>query len=559
MGLNFSFMKSIYQLPHSLTRGSILIVLLLIFGFSKTPMAYDINLILNPNENAPLVGILTFKTDKPVVPTLFITDGKNEQTVTPDNEPATNHEILVLGLRPGRVHDVLVTIKSEDGQESTLDSLQIETPPLPDDFPPIELTTYNPDKMEPGVTMVSLYRWEQPYGPPNLKWGVAAALDHQGEVVWYVRLPFLPNELRRMRNGNVFISSHTPGQLWELDMKGNLVNEWLSEAAVTDDLKDESIIVKSDRFHHDVIELPSQNLMALSAEVREYENFPLESLPGTKSGVANLAGDVIIEFEPNGNTVREWSVLDLLDPERIGEGSFATFFYKNAYKDRYDPLPIDIYHSNALYYVEDEDALIVSSKHQCAIYKIDLKSKELIWILGDPIGWNKPWSEKLLKPKGDLTWPCHQHGIEMTPRGNLLLYDNGAGRFIPPQTPMPSEERYSRVVQYRIDEEAGTVEEVWVYGPEQEFFMSPFICDADYLPETGNILITDGGHMTGKDGKPVTEFREAYLKWGRVMEVTYDGKEKVWELVMKHPEIGFSIFRGQRFRSLYPKLDVPSG
>ena len=124
---------------------------------------------------------------------------------------------------------------------------------------------------------------------------------------------------------------------------------------------------------------------------------------------------------------------------------------------------------------------------------------------------------------------------------------------------MPEEQRYSRVVQYVIDEEAGTVEEVWVYGPEHERFLSPFICDADHLPETGNILITDGGHMSGEDGEPVTEFQEAYLYWGRVLEVTHDEKEKVWELIIKHPDVGYSIYRGQRLKSLYPKLDHPTG
>ena len=51
-----------------------------------------------------------------------------------------------------------------------------------------------------------------------------------------------------------------------------------------------------------------------------------------------------------------------------------------------------------------------------------------------------------------------------------------------------------------------TVEEVWSYGPEQEWFMSPFISDADHLPETGNVLITDGGRIVGADGKQMTAF-----------------------------------------------------
>ena len=83
----------------------------------------------------------------------------------------------------------------------------------------------------------------------------------------------------------------------------------------------------------------------------------------------------------------------------------------------------------------------------------------------------------------------------MTPRGTVLVYDNGAERSIPPQENMPEEERYSQAIEYRIDESAGTVETIWSYDTDQEHFMSPFVCDADHLPKTGNILITDGGRI----------------------------------------------------------------
>lgn len=533
-----------------------IIIIFLTFGCAGPPMAMDVNLIPNPNPNVPLVGILTFTSDRPVVPSLYITDGKNEQRVTPDDEPRTNHEILVLGLRPDRMHEVIVTISDERGHESVLDTLQISTPPLPDDFPPIEVSQVQSESMEPGITTLSIYRWDVPY-MPNIEWGLVMAVDQLGDVLWYFRTPFLPTELRRMKNGNLFLMGHRDGRLWEIDMLGNIVKEWHSAGVILEELTKESIPVETDYFHHDVIELPSGNLMALGVEVQNMDNFPIEYPPSTKRQNANVVADVILEFERNGNTVRKWPITDILDPRRLGEGSFTNFMYALIYA-KYDPLPFDITHSNALYYIEEQDALIISSKHQCAIYKIDMVSGELLWILGDPIGWDKPWSEKLLQPKGDITWPCHQHGLEMTPSGNLLLYDNGAERAIPPQEPMPEEERYSRAVEYRIDETTGTVEEVWSYDLDQEHFMSPFVCDADYLPETGNILITDGGRISGPDGELVTELIKG-KKWARVFEVTYEDKKKVWELIMKHPETGFSIYRAQRLHSLYPKLDHSTG
>jgi hypothetical protein len=180
-------------------------------------------------------------------------------------------------------------------------------------------------------------------------------------------------------------------------------------------------------------------------------------------------------------------------------------------------------------------------------------------MLGDDYGWKAPWSEKLLTPVGDVTWPCHQHGLEMTPRGTLLMYDNGASRSMPGQEGgLTPDKMYSRAVEYRINDAEGTVEEVWTYGPEQEQFSSVFICDADYMPETGNVLITDGGRFMDDDGNPMNTF--GGHQWGRVFEVTYEeDPRKVWEIEIKDPEQRYSIYRAQKLKSLYPALDDPTG
>ena len=361
-----------------------------------------------------------------------------------------------------------------------------------------------------------------------------------------------------MHNGNLIFDGKEDGRLFEVDMLGNVVREWHSSGAVVGELPEGSVPVATDTFHHDVIELSSGNFIALGLEVRSFDDFPAEYPPGTKREPAEVAGDVIIEFTRDGTTVRQWSVVDILDPERLGDGSLSRTFYDDIYEDRYDPMPFDITHSNAIYYVEEEDTVLVSAFRQCSIYKVDMATGELVWLLGDPVGWREPWSEKLLQPKGDVIWPCHQHGLELTPRGTLLLYDNGGARRIPPQEPQPEEERFSRAVEYRVDEEAGTVEEVWSYGPEQERFISPFISDADHLPETGNVLITDGGRFADPDGEPMTTF--GGRQWARFLEVTYgDATEKIWELVIDDPDTRYSVYRAQRFRSLYPKLDRPTG
>ena len=41
-----------------------------------------------------------------------------------------------------------------------------------------------------------------------------------------------------------------------------------------------------------------------------------------------------------------------------------------------------------------------------------------------------------------------------------------------------------RIFEYLIDAEQKTVRQLWDYGPDQEIFYSPFISEADPLPET---------------------------------------------------------------------------
>jgi arylsulfate sulfotransferase len=405
--------------------------------------------------------------------------------------------------------------------------------------------------------MFPVFRWKSAF-EDDAEWGYAIAIDSLGEVVWYMKAHYWIDEVRRSYGGNLIFSGNEDGRLYETDMLGNTLREWHTSGAVLGEVPEGSVPVESDNFHHDVLQLANGNFLGLGLEVRTLENFPVEYPPSSKQETADVAGDLVIEFSPDGTTLRKWSMVDILDPRRLGEESLSRGHYDAIYKDRYDPVPYDITHCNALYYIEEEDAVLVSSNFQCAIYKIDMKTGELIWILGDPTGWEKPWADKLLRPKGGFTWPCHQHGLEMTPQGTLLLFDNGGARFIPPNEPMPEEERYSRALELRVDEEAGTVEEVWSYGPAQERFVSPFISDADYLPETGNILITDGGRFKDEQGNIMPTF--GGHQWARILEVTKEQQpKKLWEVHIADPEVRYSVYRAQRLQSLYPKQDRPTG
>jgi hypothetical protein len=149
-------------------------------------------------------------------------------------------------------------------------------------------------------------------------------------------------------------------------------------------------------------------------------------------------------------------------------------------------------------------------------------------------------------------WSWHHHAPKLTPAGTILLYDNAPVRARPPLTSFPNfNESFSRAVEYRVDEANGTVEQVWSYGGrEGELFFSGFISDVDWLPQTSNVLITNGGHVRLADGGQGMPGQGHH--WISLAEVTHTTPaEKVWEVVIDDPAVSWTAFRTERIPSLY--------
>ena len=118
---------------------------------------------------------------------------------------------------------------------------------------------------------------------------------------------------------------------------------------------------------------------------------------------------------------------------------------------------------------------------------------------------------------------------------------------------MPAADSYSRAVEMAIDEQAMTVRQVWEYGPDDERFFSSFLSDADWMPTTGNVLITDGARtrqIEDERGESPTH------NWVRIVEVTRTTpSEKVFELVIDdEPPNGWRVYRADRLAGLYPDV-----
>lgn len=318
---------------------------------------------------------------------------------------------------------------------------------------------------------------------------VLIALNVCGEVAWYWESDVSLMDVRLTSHGTLIVLT-TDGSITEINFSGQTVRRWISPSR--NPLVDKaSIPVNTPYFHHSVITLPNGNLAALSISNKIFKDYPLdENDYFGKKGMRTLVGDTLIEFQPNGSIVSEFSFFDILDPYRFGYGLDAPFWsIIGLVKDG-----ADWTHANGLGYDSADDSFIITVRHQDCLIKIDRQTGQLKWILGCPDGWKSPWSEKLLKPVGKTSWHWHSHDPSIMKDGSFMLFDNGQSGAFPPSSRPDINSYSSRAVAYEVNEEAMTVEEIWSFGGENDIApYSMYVSGAIELPFTGNIFVTFGG------------------------------------------------------------------
>jgi hypothetical protein len=211
----------------------------------------------------------------------------------------------------------------------------------------------------------------------------------------------------------------------------------------------------------------------------------------------------------------------------------------------------DPFHANAVVIDWSDNTYVVSLRHQDAFVKIGRDTGQIVWIHGAHERWNPPWDQYLLTPAGlPFGWQFHQHGTKINPAGNLVLFDNGNWRAIPPAPVAPLEQSYSRAVEFEIDPAAMTTSQVWWYGSRivgsEDHMFSRFICDTDPLPVTGNVLVTNGAIF--EIGVPVNHVQ--------ILELTHTRPPvKVFEFRIRDPNdaASWTVYRADHVASLYPE------
>ena len=506
-------------------------------------------IVKNPNPVVPLAAIISFTTDVKVSVRFQVTRKQQSRTIDFRQQGQT-FKLPLLGLQPDSAFAIKVTITDALGASVTAPQvLSFTTPPLPANFPPLEVKISKPSEMEPGVILIS----------PNGAYATKAqpyllALNAAGEVVWFRSRPSSSATFtRRLKNGNLAYLALGNSAI-EMDMLANVVRQWhAANHGQTGPAG--SIPVKIDAIHHDLYEMPSGNLLLMSKELRTFQDYPTSQKdPNAPKQTSGVVGDVIAEVRPDGAVVNTWSMLDLLDPYRIGYNSLNN--NTNVAYTKITKTAKDWSHANTVIYREEDDTILVSLRHQDAIIKFSRKTGKLIWILGPHDNWKSTHKPYLLQPQGGMQWQYHQHGLMFTPQGTLLTFDNGKYRAVPFDAVMDPLKSYSRVMEFSIDESKMQIREAWKYGgPGDEQFFSPAVCDVLWMPKTGNVLVVDGNRWTRPELPPAD--KQNHL-WSRLVEVTHTTPaKKVFEVIFDDKSdvtsaINWRIHHGEKLPNIYP-------
>jgi arylsulfate sulfotransferase len=351
-----------------------------------------------------------------------------------------------------------------------------------------------------------------------------AVTDLGGNVLWgYDPGPSVvggPGPAKLLPNGDFLIGfgsqpDGTDSTIQEVDLGGNVIWQMtaaqLNQALANATCSGCNITVIGT--HHDFAVLPNGHIILIAAQQQTISGLTGYSTPQT------VDGDVLIDLDQNRNPVWLWSEFDHLDVNRHPEG-----------------LP-DWTHTNAIVYSPSDGDLIVSSRHQSWVFKVDYHdgtgTGNILWRLGYQGDFT------LQGGTSPIDWQYGQHdanviGTNSSGVFQMTMFDNGFLRVVDSNgdicgtTGEPA--CYSRVPIFQLDESAKTATLEWVDN------LSPVY---SFWGGTGRVLANGD-----------VEFDECALaNNSAIYEVTKTTPpQSVWQMQIT----GSNAYRGYRSPSLYP-------
>lgn len=390
-------------------------------------------LTVTQNPENPLSYFVTWATT-PAVPTelqVRCDDGDDEPADDYDHtftgaEVRTDHDVFVMGL-VGNARCTFTAHPSALEVTGTAAQTVPAVGPAPADLPALSVDVVDASRMEPGWTLFSVADANAAATDAQV-----VAVDAQGRYRW------------------VYLAgvsySQPEAEVMPVD-EGVLLGNLRADSGIVS-WEGEVLFRVDTRCHHDLVVSPFGNRRVLFPSSRQT---PCDAGGGIEHSV--------VELDMDTHTVRwDWWMCDHYTPRLAYEGWS---------------------HINAVVPVPGERAVLVSSRNQDLLLKVDRDTDEVLWTLGRDGDFTLDPADVFLR----------QHAPEIEADGTILLFDNGLRQQEATTEGLTARE-YSRVLQLALSfDESGQPDRadvVWDYTDPSLFGTSR--SEADRLPN-GNTLI----------------------------------------------------------------------
>ncbi len=512
--------------------------------------------ILNPYKVAPLTAVIdrAGKDPKEIKVTVKGKEGGGiDVSYKVDEASLLNHDgVPVFGLYDGYLNTVIVEYKL-DGKAVT-DTYKILTNPfqaritdgLKQGKPTVEVK-----KVAPGFEN-RLYGVVLMGNADNKEWAWVAAdkihgsgewnepaefymIDTKGEIRWYLDTEqFYDKNGRNIDDTGRIMSFY---QLKNGDLLFGQAQKYFRYSVMGEVAFNRKLPRGYVDLSHEVLPMDNGHIL-LRVGKKDY------NIPGTKD-VRNTVRDHIIEVDEAGRVVEEWDMNEIMGKNVwrkdliVALDQRAVCLNVDMNADQHVEIKEEMpygdkavtgtgrnwAHINSISYDKQDDSIILSFRHQ-GVVKVG-RDKKVKWILATPEGWSNDLQAKVLKPvdaKGkaikcemgkcensNFDWTWTQHTAWLSPRtkndGNiktLSVFDNGDGRGL--EQPAMVTMKYSRAVEYTINEKDMTVQQTWEFGKDRGFeWYSAVTSNTEYMADKGtyNILSGNTGLLTKEPTKAV--------------------------------------------------------
>ncbi|MCX6133770.1 MAG: aryl-sulfate sulfotransferase [Ignavibacteriales bacterium] len=193
--------------------------------------------------------------------------------------------------------------------------------------------------------------------------------------------------------------------------------------------------------HADFLLLPNGHALVLYFDVKTID---MSKIVQGGHPAASVMGNLIQEFDINKNVVFQWSSFDYLPITDTYEDTLAASF--------------DYSHANTLSLDQDGNMLL-SNRHMSEVTKVDRNTGEIIWRLG---GKRNQFTFLNEHSENSPLYFSYPHHIQRLANGNIIMFDNGNQR----------KTKYSRVVEYRLDETNKIATLAWEYRHTPDIYAS---------------------------------------------------------------------------------------